>query len=311
MPMANQFTVYQWTDPNAPVLSTAAGGLFPVLDAILVNGYGSKIAAGWTKPFFNSASNTAVYQAPGGVQHYWQIVDLNAWGGVINGYETMSAFNTGTGQIGNSGTLIPKNGTNYGPNFPWICFADNRTVIFCGFDFGNISSQAWAGVYFGEYFSVQANNNYRSLLRAYYRGGNLDYLSYLSNSINAATPNSFVPRAYTGLGSQVAVAAVGDAAKGNSLGLLKGIVPLPNPEEGGLYLSPIWIADPTTSPANNLLGRMRGFWHCLHPNSSIINLQVFTGIGDLSGRSFMALKPTGTSEDCVYMVETSATLETN
>jgi hypothetical protein len=40
--------IYRSTDGSAPVLTGQAGKLTDLLDAILVNGYGSKTAAGWT-----------------------------------------------------------------------------------------------------------------------------------------------------------------------------------------------------------------------------------------------------------------------
>ena len=53
-------TVYRFDDAGAPTLSAAAGALISVLDACLVNGYGAKPAAGWTKAF--SGTNQAAYR---------------------------------------------------------------------------------------------------------------------------------------------------------------------------------------------------------------------------------------------------------
>ena len=41
-------TVYRSDDASAPVITGTAGDLVMALDAILVNGYGAKSAAGWT-----------------------------------------------------------------------------------------------------------------------------------------------------------------------------------------------------------------------------------------------------------------------
>lgn len=58
------YKVYSYGDVGAPaVLLPASGGMasrtemIQILDACLVNGYGSKAAAGWTKPFTSDASN--------------------------------------------------------------------------------------------------------------------------------------------------------------------------------------------------------------------------------------------------------------
>ena len=66
--------VYRWDDPSAPVLSSpSAGSLIGVLDACLVNGYGSKAAAGWTKAF--SGTKLAAYRQGGGSMCYLRIDD--------------------------------------------------------------------------------------------------------------------------------------------------------------------------------------------------------------------------------------------
>lgn len=307
--MSNQYTMYSSTDASAPTLTASAGSLITVLTAILVNGYGAKPAAGWSIAF--TSTNAAVFRAPSGVQHYWQVNDNVGATAPVLPFETMSAYNTGTGQF-------PTNAQNTGPvcipktTSGWVCFADSRTFIFLVFGLGG-GSNAWGGGYYGELFATQANDSYRSLIRSYTGPVSaLDNLSTLSTSIASATAASFMPRGYSGVGTSIAVSATGDNAKSGGAVTLKGIIPLPNPEEGGLYLSPVWISDPTTSPANNIRGRMRGFWHCLHPNTSITNLATYTGLGDLAGRTFISLTPTADpSEAGCYMIETSATLETN
>lgn len=67
MPLS-QFTIYSSSDPFGPgPLTGTTGSLIPVLDACLVNGYGTgqyaKPAAGWRKPLGNvSASCVSAYQ---------------------------------------------------------------------------------------------------------------------------------------------------------------------------------------------------------------------------------------------------------
>lgn len=56
--------VYKSTDAGAPTIGRTAGALITLLDACLVNGYGSQSAAGWTKPF--SGTNQAVFQQGAG-----------------------------------------------------------------------------------------------------------------------------------------------------------------------------------------------------------------------------------------------------
>lgn len=51
--------VYRSTDVGAPTIGRTIGSLITLLDAVLVNGYGSKSPLGWTKQF--SGTNVAMY----------------------------------------------------------------------------------------------------------------------------------------------------------------------------------------------------------------------------------------------------------
>ena len=55
-------TIYHSGDTGAPVLNGTAGSLVAVLKACLVDGYGSKAAAGWTMPDINGANEIALFR---------------------------------------------------------------------------------------------------------------------------------------------------------------------------------------------------------------------------------------------------------
>jgi hypothetical protein len=66
--------VYKSTDVGAPTIGRTAGALITLLDACLVNGYGAKAGAGWTKPF--TGTNQAVFkQGAGSSQRYLYVND--------------------------------------------------------------------------------------------------------------------------------------------------------------------------------------------------------------------------------------------
>lgn len=72
----SQFTIYTSSDPFGPgPLTGTTGSLVSVLDACLVNGYTNRPAAGWTKPFANSASVYACYKQASGSQFTFFIND--------------------------------------------------------------------------------------------------------------------------------------------------------------------------------------------------------------------------------------------
>jgi len=118
MPVS-QFTIYSSADPYGPgPIDGLTGSLVRVLDACLVDGYGTgsyfKAAAGWTKPFTNWSGSLACYKQPSGSQMTLVVNDTNpnttaagkeAW---MTGWELLSALTTSfatASQASNSGSI--------------------------------------------------------------------------------------------------------------------------------------------------------------------------------------------------------------
>lgn len=302
--MANQFTIYKSTDASAPVLNAgSAGSIIALLDACLVNGYGSKAAAGWSKAF--SGTNKAVYRAPSGIRHYFRIDNSGAaQTNPVTGYESMSDVDTGTHQYF-AGYLL--NGLINPAT--WVLAADAVTFILLI----DATGGTYYGIYWGEFYSFVSNDSYRGILRAgtntTVSSGN-ETLDVLATSVATPTAGAYIDRGHTGVGAAVQASITGDSNKsGGSTTLNGSSLPFPNPADGGAYISPVWISDPTTAPANGLRGRLRGFWQWLHPIAGVSNGDTISGTGDLSGRSFLIVKQSAHSG--IYLIETSATLETN
>lgn len=129
-------TTYQNTDASAPTLTGQVGSTIALLDAVLVNGYGSKAAAGWTKPF--SGTNIAVYRnnpsASGSTGMYLRVDDTNATYTTIKAYKTMTDVNTGTDVIPNSNPSYSANEVYWNKSANssstqrmWAVVADDRT----------------------------------------------------------------------------------------------------------------------------------------------------------------------------------------
>jgi len=122
-------TVYRSDDASAPVLSGTLGSLIAVLDACLVNGYGSQASAGWAKPF--TGTNLAVYRAPQGNRFYLRLDDTDAQYPVLRGYRAMTAVSTGTGLFPTTvqlsgGIRSVKSYTASSTVRPWIVIASPR-----------------------------------------------------------------------------------------------------------------------------------------------------------------------------------------
>lgn len=130
-------TVYSSSDVGAPTFNQVAGSLITLLDACLVNGYGSKAAAGWTKEY--SATNQAVYKmASGGTDSVLVVKDAATTNcvttagltSILMGAESASGANAwkNTFPYGGGASVIPiirKPDTGTG-DAAWMLIANGR-----------------------------------------------------------------------------------------------------------------------------------------------------------------------------------------
>lgn len=330
--MPNQFTIYKSSDASAPTLNGTAGSLLTVLDAILVNGYGSggtaKAAAGWTKPFSNSG-NVGCYQMGGGSQCCLSINDNGPnvtstyKEARITGYETLSAVATGGGQFPNAAAsqgvtpfgfvVARKSATADGTARAWICVADALTFYFHALT-TDVASNYFCFA-FGDFYSLAGSGDtWRCMIigRAAENSniaGNVDLLDR-QNDISTFIGGMYLARTYSGGGSSITGSKHGDLAKTGATNTYFGGgstgVASPNGPDNARYLSPVWISEPSGS---QIRGRMRGFWHLCHYYSSYSDGQVLTGANEVAGKTFQILKFSANTGMLLY--ETSATLETN
>jgi len=317
------FTIYRSTDGSAPSLDGTVGSLVNLLDKCLVAGYGAKSAAGWTKPY--TGANKASFRSGAGTQFYARVQDdAPGAGGAkearIRGYETMSDVDTGTGDFPTvaglaAGNIVRKSTSADATARTWIIVADSRTCY--GFVLTGDVASSYYSFAIGDFYSMVPADAYNCLCigRATENSGTgaQERLSHLTGSL-AALSNHYFARGHTGLGGAVQFSKHGDFLKTNSvLNTFAGAIPFTNPADGGLYLSRIWITDPTTAPTNGIRGRMRGIWQPLHPDGSFADGDTFSGTGDLAGKTFLAIRKCSDSSGAfgTIVIETSDTLETN
>lgn len=83
-------TVYRWDDPGAPQIGTGrASDIINIWHKCLVEGYGTKTPLGWTRPFYDAATQRAIFRndiSGGGSGGY---VELKAVSGVDTNYQDM------------------------------------------------------------------------------------------------------------------------------------------------------------------------------------------------------------------------------
>lgn len=234
-------TVYKSSDGSAPVLTGSVGTLLTVLDAILVNGYGSKAAAGWTKPFANSG-NIGCYQnnATDGTGFCLNVNDAGPGAGGarearMTGFETMSALSTGTGQfpqlsqlgIGIGAVVLRKSTTADATARVWTCIADD-TVFYFFAETGDQSSPLAAYPFiFGDFFSYKISDPYRCCII----GRNIEnsaaignepfsalLVSATNNFLSSTLIGHFIARHWTGVGGSKQVGKHVDHGKAGMFG---------------------------------------------------------------------------------------------
>jgi hypothetical protein len=336
--MTKQFTIYSASDPGAPQLNGLSGSLIDVLNGCLSTGYGSKSSLGWLKPIPDDPSiDVACWQQPSGSGMTLFVNDSGpfsasnswtreAWG---CGYEyivglTGSFFSgTGYGQFpypaqaglatgtGTGSLILRKSLTLDSTPRHWMLFGDDRTFyLFVLKDGTNYVMYA-----FGDIFSFKSTpDNYKCLISGRLQPNttgdsvSIDQSDYVMQPDFSTYPH-YMARSFGGGGRSIRVVKVGDAGKG-TLGqqyvTMAGVITGPNPTDGAIYMSPIWISEVDNA---SLRGRMRGLWYPTHPISNFSDGQVIAGTGELSGKTFQIVQPGGNNGQ--WAVEISNTVETN
>ena len=327
------FTIYSSSDSGAPTLNGLTGSLLSVLDACLVNGYGTKIAAGWTKPLPNTSSYGCYKQGTGSLFYLFAYdagsgsaagteAQMSGWDSItsiVNGsvtgnnpFPTYGQLTIGPGTGSASGAVIYRK--SIAPNATartWIVFADSSSLYM--FSISGDSGGTYTGFSFGDFYSLRSGSvdTSRCLIigRSVISSSTItsDKLDVLSTSNPmTATAGHFAAHTFSGASGSITLSKHGDGIKGGASGSLCGVIQYLNSVDNGLYISPVWIVETAIA---SVRGRMRGFYHLCHPTSSFTDGQVFSGSGDFPNRTFRVIVPTGNNG--AYFMETSDTLETN
>jgi hypothetical protein len=257
-------TIYKSVDASAPVLTGQAGTFLNLLDKCLIDGYGSKAAAGWTKEF--SGTNRAVYRAPSGLRHYLNVNDTGTTRAPWNGFLTASAVDVGTGMypVSGSPTQVYKSNTGDTSQRPWLLAADARSIILL-IDSYQSNPTLFAGVLhlFGEFYSLKTSDLYRSFcggenptsgkLLAAVSGGRLGVARHSSQ---VGTPILMFIGAHQSLGSQTGA--------GDTSHWMPGSWPFPNVADSSVHLTRVTVESPT----HGLRGYVRGLMATDHTGFS-------------------------------------------
>lgn len=278
------------------------------------------VVTGWVKPFAD-ASNIGAFQQGGGNLIFLSVND-NAPGTARDarplGYETMSALQTGTSPwpAAEASTMaFRKSVTADATTRTWLLWADDRTFYWMP-----ISVEQTAGAYifhgFGEFFSFIPADAYRNFIigdiaetAGAISAGNTPGDVLVAATNGAVTGGHYLNRAFHGLvvapGFSKASALAGASPIVFGLNGAQTLT-FPNPADGGLVVSPIYILEATTT----LRGRMRGLFLPQHPPASFSDGATYSGANEYVGRTFLIVNPAGQGSGAIAL-ETSDTVDAN
>lgn len=253
-------------------LTSTAGALLTVLDAVLVTGQG------WTKPY--AVGNVAVYKQPTGSNgFYLRVDDSNANFARACLYETMSDVNTGTGQ---TPTSVQLNGGYYiHKKTPggWIAFARGGNLhLFTQYD----ASRTY---YFRvtDLISNKPADAYQTNISGQIADtatiSNTGAVASASNSVNF----SHVVRSASGTGESVEAGQINVSL---STTISTSAPAYPDPVSGKLRVGKFRIAE---KASNSVRGYMPGVLLMDHNGAPFTDRSTLDGTGALAGRTFMAV----------------------
>ena len=281
--------VYSSSDASAPVLTGQAGSVTALLDAILINGYGSKVAAGWSIAY--TGTNLRSYKTGriGTPRGYLYISDTIAQTDcLMRGYSIMNGvtdtYLQGT-VMGNQFPLpttlsfFPKSVTTDTTARKWFCIADNLT-FYLYVDVGSIDG--YRGIGAGEIYSYRPSDVDNWFIAAQplacvnLGGTHVNHTPlFTTTELTTATNHVVLARNYSGFGGQIGTIKFHN-------GIPTRIIQ-PNQVDGAIVQSPLYLAEAGT-PLPCLRGHLRGLYF---PGASPDNTTIMAGTGVLTGKDIL------------------------
>jgi hypothetical protein len=282
-------TVYRSTDSGAPpLLTNVAGSFVAILDACLVNGYGAKSAAGWTKAF--TGTNKAAYRmstTPPSTGFYLRVDDSNVSQSRVLGYESMTDVDTGTDAFP---TDTQVSGGMYAlktaANPAWVLIADERAFYFF---YRHTGYNIWLAFFFGDIVSRVASDPYACAIAG--RTGTVGFADdnwyKVSSNLTSTTDGHYISRNYNGTTKSANFVKISKFSQ-NYMG--DNGFPYPNPADNGLYMDRMMVIDGSSSKI--FRGYLPGCWNPLHANLGNQD-DTFSGAAELAGRTFLIIATYG------------------
>ena len=246
--------------------------------------------AGWAEVF--TGTDKSVFRAGIGLRHYMRVLDTDARNTRVMGYETMSDVDTGAGgfptnaQMSGGGTYWFKSGVASNATRGWTLLTNGRWITFLSDLSTTMAGNSHHLHAFGEFPSEKATDLYNSAAI----GQNDTAASpTTTNGIQLATgagstlAGHYVCRAYTGLGTAIAVGKTGDYFRAAQSLMGRNGLTYPSPVSGKARLSRVWLNEPSVSEDRGLVP---GLWYPIHHVPFSVGDWFSGGGSELAGREF-------------------------
>jgi hypothetical protein len=339
--------VFRSSDDSAPVLTGQAGSLIALLDACLVNGYGSKAAAGWTIAYTGTNLRSYKTGRVEGVNGYLYVDDTATTQAKCRGFLNMTgAADAGSNPFppltyykSSAGAYLPqayihKSKTADAVARSWTLVADHLTAylfVECGYLGSGQGPNAFG---FGEFYSDMPSDTGNFFISA--PGSTvaanrsplpcLNGMGGYSPEEPLYYPTDWIVKPYSLQGSAIPVTKmVSGLLSGNVTQLntvigipIAGSIRQPNPVDGSIFMSPVHIVECTPDNAGSTFvprGRLRGLYA---PGLTLPDRKEILGTGPETGKTYLSVicasgatskgAPSGLTSICF---EISADWETN
>lgn len=335
--MPSQFTIYTSYDSGSPQLYGSTGSLVAVLNACLVTGYINKLPAGWSADFTSSIASGSTFRPPSGSRCYLNVRDMGAPTAAearVRGYESMTAFDTGSGMFpmtasfqGLPGqglvTVRKSNTSDISSSRLWVLAADAYTMYMWIGSGTSAPAATYPNIYdhafwFGDIYSFEGSSD---IGRCMIMGRTVESVTTATpwdaqTSMTGSSPGQILARSYNGSSGSITFTKFTDYGRTNP-GALIGYNAYPSGPDKAVYLSPFYVAESNVfqgiyTAGVSLRGRLRGLYGVCHSTTYFIDGQTITGTQEYAGKTFRILKTGATSlGNTLIAIETSNTVETN
>jgi len=162
--------IFRSTDEGAPQFSEVIGSMIPVLQAVLVDGYGDKESLNWELVY--SDTNKIVVRPRFGTRQYIRFYDYSTTYVHVSSFSTMSNLDYGVDRMPDYGTesYFVKRYSSGTANVPWMIIGDElgfylvHQAFYPYYPGNNGLGALWICYYVGDYVAWDINNRWNFCL---------------------------------------------------------------------------------------------------------------------------------------------------